>query len=218
LQPSTSRGVPERGSARCVSASVQSAIVPCLLKCAPQRCAVGGVGCLPCGLGRDVDRRGPAVEDHHLVLERRARPDPAAALAGVDADRPGAVGRPAAREASVDGVEAPLSQVAREVGVSATGTAAFSHVVALAFVVLSFVLLLQSRERIATLIRGPSHGPTSAAALVGLSAVAALPGLVGVAAGQRLRRRLPERYVTAGAFLLLAVIGTKLLADGAAGL
>ena len=61
-------------------------------------------------------------------------------------------------------------------------------------------------------------GTTSAAALVGLSAVAALPGLVGVAAGQRLRRRLPERYVTAGAILLLTVIGAKLFADGLAGL
>lgn len=60
-------------------------------------------------------------------------------------------------------------------------------------------------------------GATSAGALVGLSAVAAVPGLVGVAAGQRLRRRLPEQYVTAGALLLLAIIGTKLLADGVAG-
>jgi len=59
---------------------------------------------------------------------------------------------------------AALVQVAREVGVSPAGLAALSHVVALAFVVLCFVLLLQSRERIATLIRGPSHGPTSAAA------------------------------------------------------
>jgi len=59
---------------------------------------------------------------------------------------------------------AALVQVAREVGVSATGTAAFSHVVALAFVVLSFVLLLQSRERVASLIRGPSEAPASSAA------------------------------------------------------
>lgn len=61
-------------------------------------------------------------------------------------------------------------------------------------------------------------GTTSAAALVGLSAAASVPGLAGVAAGQRLRRRLPDQYVTAGALLLLAVIGTKLLADGVAGL
>jgi len=61
-------------------------------------------------------------------------------------------------------------------------------------------------------------GETAPALLVGLSAVAAVPGLVGVAAGQRLRRRLSERAVTAGALLLLAVIGLKLLADGLAGL
>jgi len=58
-------------------------------------------------------------------------------------------------------------------------------------------------------------GATPQATLVGLSVVAALPGLVGVAAGQRLRRRLSEASVTAGALLLLAVIGLKLLADGA---
>jgi uncharacterized membrane protein YfcA len=63
-----------------------------------------------------------------------------------------------------------------------------------------------------------ASGATGATALVGLSAVAALPGLVGVAVGQRLRRRLPDRYVTAGALLLLTVIGVKLLADGLGGL
>ena len=54
--------------------------------------------------------------------------------------------------------------------------------------------------------------------LLALSAVAAVPGLAGVAAGQRLRRRLAEGTVTAGALLLLTLIGLKLLADGAAGL
>jgi len=57
-------------------------------------------------------------------------------------------------------------------------------------------------------------GGTAPATLFGLSAFAAVPGLVGVAAGQRLRRRLAERTVTAGALLLLAVIGLKLLVDG----
>jgi len=61
-------------------------------------------------------------------------------------------------------------------------------------------------------------GDATPATLVGLSALAAVPGLVGVAAGQRLRRRLSDRSVTAGALLLLTVIGLKLLADGAAGL
>ena len=57
-------------------------------------------------------------------------------------------------------------------------------------------------------------GTASATTLVGLSAVAAVPGLVGVAVGQRLRYRLPEVAVTAGALLLLTVIGAKLLVDG----
>jgi len=61
-------------------------------------------------------------------------------------------------------------------------------------------------------------GDTTPTTLVSLSALAAVPGLVGVAAGQRLRRRLAERTVTAGALLLLAVIGLKLLADGIGGL
>jgi len=61
-------------------------------------------------------------------------------------------------------------------------------------------------------------GEAAPAALVAFSAVAAVPGLVGVAAGQRLRGHLSEGTVTAGAFLLLAVIGLKLLADGVAGL
>lgn len=61
-------------------------------------------------------------------------------------------------------------------------------------------------------------GGTAPAALLGLSAVAAVPGLLGVAAGQRLRRRLSEQSVTVGALLLLSVIGVKLLADGLTGL
>jgi uncharacterized membrane protein YfcA len=63
-----------------------------------------------------------------------------------------------------------------------------------------------------------ASGSTGASALVTLSAVAAVPGLLGVAVGQRLRRRLPEHAVTAGALLLLTVIGLKLLSDGVAGL
>ena len=59
---------------------------------------------------------------------------------------------------------AALVQIAREVGASAAGVAALSHVVALAFVVLGFVLLLQSRERVASLIRGSSEAPASPAA------------------------------------------------------
>ncbi len=59
---------------------------------------------------------------------------------------------------------AALVQIAREVGASAAAVAALSHVVALAFVVLGFVLLLQSRERVANLIRGSAEAPASPAA------------------------------------------------------
>jgi uncharacterized membrane protein YfcA len=61
-------------------------------------------------------------------------------------------------------------------------------------------------------------GDATPVTLVGLSAFAAVPGLVGVAAGQRLRKRLAERTITAGALLLLTVIGVKLLVDGIGGL
>ena len=56
---------------------------------------------------------------------------------------------------------AALVQIVKEVGVSETGTAAVAHVVALAFVILIFVLLLQSRERVSLLIRGPSQEPAA---------------------------------------------------------
>ncbi|MBX0287771.1 TSUP family transporter [Haloarcula salinisoli] len=61
-------------------------------------------------------------------------------------------------------------------------------------------------------------GDAAPVTLLALSAVAAVPGLAGVAAGQRLRRRLADGTVTAGALLLLTLIGLKLLADGATGL
>ncbi|MFC4405941.1 sulfite exporter TauE/SafE family protein [Haloarchaeobius iranensis] len=47
-----------------------------------------------------------------------------------------------------------------------------------------------------------------------LSVAAAVPGVVGVALGQRGRRYFSERAVTAGTFLLLAVIAVRLLARG----
>ena len=52
-------------------------------------------------------------------------------------------------------------------------------------------------------------------ALVGVSVAAALPGLVGVAVGKRFRDRIRPRVRDAVVFLLLAVIGAKLAADGA---
>ncbi|MFB6205594.1 MAG: TSUP family transporter [Haloglomus sp.] len=51
-----------------------------------------------------------------------------------------------------------------------------------------------------------------------LSVAAAVPGLVGVSVGNRLRPRIPERYQTAGTLLLLAVIATRLTVAGARGL
>ncbi|MFB6297686.1 MAG: sulfite exporter TauE/SafE family protein [Salinirussus sp.] len=50
--------------------------------------------------------------------------------------------------------------------------------------------------------------------LLAVSAVAAVPGLLGVAAGSRIRSRIPPAYQTAGALVLLTVIGLKLTYDG----
>lgn len=61
-------------------------------------------------------------------------------------------------------------------------------------------------------------GETGSLALVVLSVTAAVPGLLGVTVGQRLRRRLDERHVTVGALTLLVLIGVKLTADGITGL
>lgn len=51
-----------------------------------------------------------------------------------------------------------------------------------------------------------------------LSALAALPALAGVAAGSRLRPRIPERLQVAGTLLLLSVIAVRLTVAGASGL
>jgi hypothetical protein len=51
-----------------------------------------------------------------------------------------------------------------------------------------------------------------------LSVAAAVPGLVGVTVGNRLRPAIPERYQTAGTLLLLAVIAVRLTVAGARGL
>lgn len=61
-------------------------------------------------------------------------------------------------------------------------------------------------------------GETGSLALVVLSGTAAVPGLIGVTVGQRLRRRLDERHVTVGALTLLVLIGVKLTTDGITGL
>lgn len=50
-----------------------------------------------------------------------------------------------------------------------------------------------------------------------VSAVAALPGLLGVVAGQRTRALIPDRYQTAGVFALLTVIGLRLTLTGIQG-
>jgi uncharacterized membrane protein YfcA len=53
---------------------------------------------------------------------------------------------------------------------------------------------------------------------VAVSALAAGPGLAGVAAGTRVRDRIPERYQTAGVLVLLSIIGLRLTRAGLAGL
>jgi len=61
-------------------------------------------------------------------------------------------------------------------------------------------------------------GLYESAGLLTVSVVAAVPGLVGVAVGRRVRRVVPERYQTAGALVLLLVIGVRLTASGLTGL
>ena len=50
--------------------------------------------------------------------------------------------------------------------------------------------------------------------LLALSAVAAVPGLAGVSLGKRVRPRLARRTRRTGMFLLLAVIGVRLVTNG----
>ena len=54
--------------------------------------------------------------------------------------------------------------------------------------------------------------------LLGLSAAAVVPGLVGVFVGGRVRPAIPERYQTAGTLALLTVIAARLTTAGLAGL
>lgn len=51
-----------------------------------------------------------------------------------------------------------------------------------------------------------------------LSVAGVVPGLAGVAAGSRLRHRIPEQYRSAGTLALLAVVGVRLTATGIGGL
>lgn len=51
-----------------------------------------------------------------------------------------------------------------------------------------------------------------------LSAIAGLPGFVGVSIGSSLRQRVPESYLTSGVLLLLTLIGVRLLSMGINGL
>lgn len=76
---------------------------------------------------------------------------------------------------------------------------------------------------VAMIFLGISGVRVAAAAWLGLyaggdavlvSAVAALPGLAGVAVGKRVRPRLPERYQRASMFALLVVIGVRLTTTG----
>lgn len=51
-----------------------------------------------------------------------------------------------------------------------------------------------------------------------LSVAAVVPGILGVAVGGRLREQLPERHVSVGVLVLLAVVGVRLLTNGVRGL
>lgn len=53
--------------------------------------------------------------------------------------------------------------------------------------------------------------------LLGISVLAALPSLLGVAIGRRVRGAIPERYRTVGVFALLTVIGVRLTLTGLQG-
>lgn len=80
---------------------------------------------------------------------------------------------------------------------------------------------------LAMILVGISIVRVAAAALLGLydapgalplSVTGIFPGLVGVAAGQRIRPRIPPRFQTAGTLLLLAVIAVRLSLKGATAL
>ena len=57
-------------------------------------------------------------------------------------------------------------------------------------------------------------GLYGSAALLILSIGAAVPGVLGVATGARVRHTLPDRYIEAGVHLLLTVAGLKLILEG----
>jgi uncharacterized membrane protein YfcA len=57
-------------------------------------------------------------------------------------------------------------------------------------------------------------GLYGSAALLILSIGAAVPGVLGVATGARVRHTLPDRYIEAGVHLLLTVAGLKLTLEG----
>ncbi|MDX1744671.1 MAG: sulfite exporter TauE/SafE family protein, partial [Halobacteriales archaeon] len=54
--------------------------------------------------------------------------------------------------------------------------------------------------------------------LVFLSMAAAVPGLLGVGLGRRIRSQIPVGYQTVGVYLLLTIIGLRLASNGAGGL
>lgn len=60
-------------------------------------------------------------------------------------------------------------------------------------------------------------GLFDASGLVALSVLASIPGLIGVAVGGRLRRRLPDAYLGVGVVVLLTVIALRLLSKGLLG-
>ena len=81
--------------------------------------------------------------------------------------------------------------------------------------VLAMVLVGVSTVRVAAAFALGLYGTDG---LFAVSAIAAVPGLLGVAAGRRVRGVIPERYQTAGVFALLIVIGLRLALTGIRGI
>jgi len=84
--------------------------------------------------------------------------------------------------------------------------------------VLSMVLVGVSAVRVAAAWQLGLYDGTGGADLLALSAVAVVPGLAGVAAGQRVRERVPGAWLEAATLALLAVVAVRLTTAGLGGL
>lgn len=81
--------------------------------------------------------------------------------------------------------------------------------------VLAAILVGVSTIRIAAAL---ALGLYATRGLFAVSVIAAVPGIFGVLAGGQLRPSVPERYQSTGTFLLLSIIGVKLVHGGITGL